>query len=110
MGKHTLDVDRKRARQTTANSNTSPRAISLAKRRSAALDYRLQGHPYWKIAKALHCHPSTAHSLVVAAMKGLLPVEKREAVLQQELARLDLMQAAIYHNAQDGDIPSQEAV
>jgi hypothetical protein len=43
-------------------------------------------------------------------MKGLLPVEKREAVLQQELARLDLMQAAIYHNAQDGDIPSQEAV
>jgi hypothetical protein len=74
------------------------------------LDYRLQGHPYWKIAKALHCHPSTAHSLVVAAMKGLLPVEKREAVLQQELARLDLLQAAVYRNAEDGDLPSQEAV
>jgi DNA-binding CsgD family transcriptional regulator len=82
----------------------------LQQRRAAALDYRLQGHPYWKIGKALGCHPSTAQSYVIRAMKDMLPVEKREAVLQMEMQRLDMMQAAIYRNAEDGDIPAQEAV
>jgi hypothetical protein len=82
----------------------------LAQKRSAALDYRLQGHPYWKIGKALGVHSSTAQSYVIHAMKDMLPVEKREQVLQMEMQRLDLMQASIYRNAEDGDIPSQEAV
>jgi hypothetical protein len=82
----------------------------LQQRRATALDYRLQGHPFWKIGKALNCHPSTAQSYVIRAMKDMLPVEKREAVLQMELQRLDTMQAAVYRNAEDGDIPSQEAV
>jgi hypothetical protein len=43
-------------------------------------------------------------------MKDLLPVEKREAVLQLELQRLDMMQAAVYRSAEDGDIHAQEAV
>jgi hypothetical protein len=43
-------------------------------------------------------------------MKDLLPVEKREAVLQMELQRLDMMQAAVYRDADTGDIPAQEAV
>jgi hypothetical protein len=70
----------------------------------AALDYRLQGHPYWKIGKALNCHASTAQSYVVHSLKDMVPVEKREQVLQMEMQRLDMMQAAIYRNAEEGDI------
>src|SRR5215471_9872121 len=111
MPKQKLGTGNKRAvLQRPATSYTSPNAIKLQQRRAAALDYRLQGHPYWKIGKALGVHSSTAQSYVVRAMKDLLPVEKREAVLHQELARLDLMQASIYRNAEDGDIHAQEAV
>ena len=111
MPKQKLGTGNKRAvLQRPATSYTSPNAIKLQQRRATALDYRLQGHPFWKIGKALNCHPSTAQSYVVRAMKDLLPVEKREAVLQMELQRLDMMQAAVYRNAENGDIPAQEAV
>ena len=111
MPKQKLGTGNKRAvLQRPATSYTSPNAIKLQQRRATALDYRLQGHPFWKIGKALNCHPSTAQSYVIRAMKDLLPVEKREAVLQMELQRLDMMQAAVYRNAEDGDIHAQEAV
>jgi hypothetical protein len=32
------------------------------------LGLRLQGHAYHHIGKELHCHPSTAHDLVVKAL------------------------------------------
>src|SRR5215469_3570722 len=103
MPKQKLGTGNKRAvLQRPGTSYTSPNAIKLQQRRATALDYRLQGHPFWKIGKALNCHPSTAQSYVVRAMKDLLPVEKREAVLQMELQRLDMMQAAVYRNAEDG--------
>src|SRR6516165_11771470 len=106
MPKQKLGTGNKRAvLQRPATSYTSPNAIKLQQRRATALDYRLQGHAYHRIAKALGCHPSTAQSYVIRAMKDMLPVEKREAVLQMELQRLDLMQAAVY--PEDGDIPSQ---
>ena len=83
MPKQKLGTGNKRAvLQRPATSYTSPNAIKLQQRRATALDYRLQGHPFWKIGKALNCHPSTAQSYVVRAMKDLLPVETREAVLQ----------------------------
>ena len=111
MPKQKLGTGNKRAvLQRPATSYTSPNAIKSQQRRATALDYRLQGHPFWKIGKALNCHPSTAQSYVVHAMKDLLPVEKREAVLQMELQRLDMMQAAVYRKAEDGDIHAQEAV
>jgi hypothetical protein len=110
MGKEQLNTGHKSGSRTVANSHTSPKSIRLAQKRSAALDYRLQGHPYWKIGKALGCHPSTAQSYVVRAMKDMLPVEKRQEILAMEMQRLDMMQAAVYRNAEDGDIPSQEAV
>ena len=111
MPKLKLGTGNKRAvLQRPATSYTSPNAIKLQQRRATALDYRLQGHAYHRIAKALGCHPSTAQSYVIRAMKDMLPVEKREAVLQMELQRLDTMQAAVFRNAEDGDIPSQEAV
>jgi hypothetical protein len=111
MPKQKLGTGNKRAvLQRPATSYTSPNAIKLLQRRATALDYRLQGHPFWKIGKALNCHPSTAQSYVIRAMKDLLPVEKREAVLQMELQRVDMMQASVYRNAEDGDIHAQEAV
>jgi hypothetical protein len=111
MPKQKLGTGNKRAvLQRPGTSYTSPNAITLQQRRAAALDYRLQGHPFWRIGRALNCHSSTAQSYVIRAMKDLLPVEKREAVLQMELQRLDMMQASIYRNAEDGDIHAQEAV
>jgi len=70
MPKQKLGTGNKRAvLQRPKTSYTSPRVIQQRQRQAAALDFRLQGHAYHRIAKELHCHPSTAHDLVV---KGLL--------------------------------------
>jgi hypothetical protein len=50
-------------------SHTSPRAIKLQQRRAAALDYRLEGHPFWKIGKALNVNASTAHDYIVRGLR-----------------------------------------
>ena len=110
MPKQKLGTGNKRAvLQRPATSYTSPNAIKLQQRRAAALDYRLQGHAYHRIAKALGCHPSTAHDYVVKALRDMVPRETAEAVLQLELARLDAMQGAIFADAANGDIPSIDA-
>jgi hypothetical protein len=76
MPKQKLGTGNKRAvLQRPGTSYTSPNAIKLQQRRAAALDYRLQGHPFWKIGKALNCHPSTAQSYVIRAMKDLALIE-----------------------------------
>ena len=107
MPKQKIGTGNKRAvLQKPATSYTSPNAIKLQQRRAAALDYRLQGHAYHRIAKALGCHPSTAHDYVVKALRDMVPRETAEAVLQLEMARLDAMQGAIFANAANGDIPS----
>jgi hypothetical protein len=92
-----------------STSYTSPRAIKQRQRQAAALDYRLQGHAYHAIAKQLNCHPSTVHDLVVKALANMVPREKAEEVLLIELTRLDAMEAAIFRNAAEGDIPSIDA-
>ena len=110
MPKQKLGTGNKRAvLQRPGTSYTSPNAIKLQQRRAAALDYRLQGHAYHRIAKALGCHPSTAHDYVVKALRDMVPRETAEAVLQLEMARLDAMQGAIFANAANGDIPSIDA-
>jgi hypothetical protein len=110
MPKQKLGTGNKRAvLQRPGTSYTSPNAIKLQQRRATALDYRLQGHAYHRIAKALGCHPSTAHDYVVKALRDILPREKAEAVLQLEMARLDAMQGAIFADAANGDIPSIDA-
>jgi hypothetical protein len=54
MPKQKLGTGNKRAvLQRPATSYTSPNAIKLQQRRAAALDYRLQGHAYHRIAKSL---------------------------------------------------------
>jgi hypothetical protein len=110
MPKQKLGTGNKRAvLQRPGTSYTSPHAIKLQQRRSAALDYRLRGHAYHQIAKAMSCHPSTAHDYVVKALRNIIPREKAEAVLQLEIARLDAMQSAIFANAASGDISSIHA-
>jgi hypothetical protein len=110
MPKQKLGTGNKRAvLQRPGTSYTSPKAIKLRQRRAAALDYRLQGRAYHWIAKALGCHPSTAHDYVVKALSSMVPREKAEAVLQLELTRLDAMEGAIFREAAKGDIPSIDA-
>ena len=110
MPKQKLGTGNKRAvLQRPGTSYTSPNAIKLQQRRAAALDYRLQGYAYHRIAKALGCHPSTAHDYVVKALRDVVPRETAEAVLQLEMARLDAMEGAIFRNAAEGDIPSIDA-
>jgi hypothetical protein len=82
--------------------------LALAKRRQEAFDYRLQGHSYKAIAEAMKCDPSTAHSYVVYQLQNMIPIEKREQVLQQELARLDQLSSAFAHNAFEGDTAAAE--
>ena len=109
MPKQNLGTGNKRAvLQRPGTSYTAPGAIKLRQRRSAALDYRLQGHSYHRIAKAMNCHPSTAHDYVVRAMKEIIPREKAEAVLEMELERLNTMQAGIYSSAVAGDVSKIE--
>jgi hypothetical protein len=55
MPEQKLGTGNKRAvLQRPGTSYTSPNAIKLQQRRAAALDYRLQGHAFWKIGKALN--------------------------------------------------------
>jgi len=110
MPKQKLGTGNKRAvLQRPNTSYTSPRVIKQRQRQAQALDWRLQGHAYHRIAEELHCHPSTAHDLVVKALRDMVPQEKAEAVLQLELTRLDALEGAIFHDAANGDIPSIDA-
>ena len=90
-------------------SHTSPRRIKQRQRQATALDFRLQGHAYHSIAKHMNCHPSTVHDLVVKALANMVPREKAEEVLRIELTRLDALEAAIFRDAANGDIPAIDA-
>jgi len=92
MPKQKLGTGNKRAvLQRPKTSYTSPRVIQQRQRQAAALDFRLQGHAYHRIAKELHCHPSTAHDLVVKGLHNMVPRETAQHVLAMELARLDAL-------------------
>ena len=92
MPKQKLGSGNKRAvLQRPKTSYTSPRVIQQRQRQAAALDFRLQGHAYHRIAKELHCHPSTAHDLVVKGLHNMVPRETAQQVLAMELARLDAL-------------------
>jgi hypothetical protein len=110
MPKLTIGTGNKRGAISRPNTSyTSPRAIKQRQRQATALDYRLQGHAYHAIAKHMNCDPSTVHDLVVKALANMVPREKAEAVLHLELTRLDAMEAAVFRNAAEGDIPSIDA-
>jgi hypothetical protein len=109
MQKHTLGTGNKRAvKSTPKTAYTSARQIKLRERRSAVLNYRLQGHSCARIAKHFGCAPSTIHDDILRAMHEMIPVETAQQVLRLELQRLDELQSAVMSRAADGDIEAIE--
>ena len=110
MQKHKLGTGNKRAvKSTPKTAYTSPRQIKLRERRSAVLNYRLQGHSCARIAKHFGCAPSTVHDDIVKAMHDMIPVETAQHVLRLELQRLDELESAVFANASAGDISAIDA-
>src|SRR5437588_3504382 len=77
--------------------------VSIAQRRAAALNYRLQGHNYAAIGKHLGVAANAVQKDVVKALRDFIKPETAHAVLAMELTRLDAMQAAVYAEAINGD-------
>lgn len=77
--------------------------VSIAQRRAAALNYRLQGHNYAAIGKHLGVTANAVQKDVVKALRDFIKPETEHAVLAMELTRLDAMQAAVYAEAINGD-------
>ena len=91
----------------TKNSHTSPKRIALRRRQSEALKFREQGYNYEQIAKHMKTNPSTVYRWVIAAMDRIT-AEPAKRVLELELRRLDQLQTAIYTDALQGDLSSQQ--
>ena len=53
--------------------------------------------------------PATAHAYAVKALADIVPVETKQEVLRQELASLDVMEAAIFAKAAKGDADAIDA-
>jgi hypothetical protein len=68
------------------------------------LQHRLQRKSFADIAKELGISVASAHRYCEKALSDLVPTETRQAVLQQELAGLDVMEAAIWPQAAAGDL------
>ena len=77
--------------------------VSMAHRRAAALNYRLQGHNCAAIGKHLGVTANAVQKDVVKALRDFIKPETAHAVLAMELTRLDAMQAAIDAEAINGD-------
>ncbi|MFZ0146871.1 MAG: hypothetical protein WBG18_18830 [Xanthobacteraceae bacterium] len=105
MPKHKLNKPFKRGVRTTKNSHTSPRALMLARRRSEAWAYKVQGHTVREIGRIMKLHPSTIHSYVVQESERV-PRETREQALGILLDGLNEVRASIYPQAIKGDIPA----
>jgi hypothetical protein len=76
--------------------------VSIAHRRAAALNYRLQGHNYAAIGKHLGVTANAVQKDVVIALRDFIKPETAHAVLARELTRLDAMRAAVYAEAING--------
>jgi hypothetical protein len=100
---NSLDACRLGRRTRKCQKNSRQRMLRLRQRRAEALDHRLQGRSFRDIARTMRVNVATAHSYVVAAMQDTLPLEKREIVLRQELARYDRLYARYSPEAMTGD-------
>jgi len=96
-------------RHPRGKAKTSARAIKQRQREADVLTYRLHGHAYEAIDKKLNLSVGTAYNYAVRALQRIVPVEDAKAVLRMELARLDALEAAVFSEAGNGDIPSIDA-
>jgi hypothetical protein len=105
----TIGKPRKRNRQTTKNSHTSPLEIERLNKIAEALRLRQKGYSFADMAAYFDVNVSTAHDWVRKGMAGIIE-EPARAVLQMELSRLDIMQSGVYEHAAGGDIPAIDAM
>jgi hypothetical protein len=96
-------------RHPRGRARTSARAIKLKQRQADVLTYRMHGHSYAAIGKQLGISPDTAWRDATAAIARIVPTETAQQVLKIELARLDALEAGLFSNASEGDIPAVDA-
>lgn len=99
-------------KKTPKNSRTSAFQIKRQKQIQEALDYRLQGHSYPKIAEAMGLRPtqlSTVYDWVVEGMARIIR-EPAEKLREMELERIDLLLAAHFADAAGGDMEKTSTV
>lgn len=97
------------AAKTPKNSHTSAKAIERQKKIAEAMELRLIGYSYPKIAEELGVDVSTAFRYVDEGMAQIIR-EPAEKVLQMELDRCDLIQSAFLPGATQGDLNAAAAV
>ena len=96
-------------KKTVKLSGTAPREIRHKERMAIALDFRIQGLSYRKIAGKMNTDQGTAFRLVDDAIRAITR-EKAEQVLSLELERLDMMQEAVFDKAREGNETSINTV
>lgn len=94
----------------TNRVGTMPARLRRLIRRNQALELRLEGHSYDKIAEVLNIDPAMARKLVERATRRQVKWyrEASEEILQQELLRLDLMFKALYKQVEAGNCRAVE--
>lgn len=94
---------RRRGRQSTPNSTTSPRIVRSAMRKLDALEYRLRGLGYREIGERLGVSAPRAYQLVDAALSEAKSAtsECAETLKTLELQRLDILFATVFPIAID---------
>jgi predicted DNA-binding protein (UPF0251 family) len=100
---------RQRALKRPGTSSTSPKQIEMAKRRTEALDLRVQSYSYEEIAEHLGVTKSTIERDIQRALKELV-VEPAHAVFALEMRRIDALISTYMADALNGDANSAGVV
>lgn len=95
-----------------AESKNSRRKALAADRSRQALELRMAGATYSRIASALGITKGAAHKAVARAMEAVRAEsdEVAEAYRDLELARLDRMQMGLWNQARSGDLAAVDRV
>lgn len=103
------DLRKKKGRRKKASGKASPKAIMAAKRRSEALDYRLQGFTFEQIGESMGVSAVRAFQLVTEGLTTI-QTENAQQVKDIEVKRLDLLTTAYMQNATQGDVVAANMV
>jgi hypothetical protein len=91
-------------------SATAPARLRAAYRRTKVVQLRLAGRTLADIGRELGCSPQRVHAILTREMQSAqgLRKETAEELLQLELQRLDVLQAAVWDKALAGDLKAVE--
>jgi hypothetical protein len=92
-------------------SATAPRRLLTAAQRLRILQLRRSGARYDEISREAGCSRGSAYNVVARELKRLAQEARAEADIlrQQELDRLDALQAAVWAKALAGDLRAVDA-